>query len=131
MSGVVDRLIRLKKEVSGMAISKDPTGGSSRRVETALKAVMEAELARQKTAGVSVAPGLMWFSNGVIFSKSGNGTPFSNGIIFSKTGSQIERPEETVIVGEMVAMDDAAFNSFADRLIKMKQTQTVGQLKQR
>jgi hypothetical protein len=118
----------LKKEIAMPA--KDPIGGSSRRVETALKAVMEAELTRQKAAGEGVAPGVMWFSNGIIFSKSGNGTPFSNGIIFSKTGSQIERPEESVIINNMIAMDDAAFNAFADRLIKMKQTQTVGQVRQ-
>ena len=114
-----------------MASSTDPSGGSLRRVETALKAVIEAELSRQKVAGVSVGGGASWFSNGIIFSKSGNGTPFSNGIIFSKSGSQLERPEESVVINGMVAMDDAAFHAFADRLIKMKQVQSVGQLKVR
>jgi hypothetical protein len=120
----------LKKEIS-MAVIKDPTGGTSRRVETALKAVMEAELTRQKVAGKGIDAGVMWFSNGIIFSKSGNGTPFSNGIIFSKSGAQIERPEEQVIINEMITMDEASFGAFADRLIKMKQTQVAGQLKQR
>ena len=110
---------------------KTSSGGTSRRVETALKAVVEAELVRLSNAGVGIEPNLAWFSNGIIFSKSGNGTPFSNGIIFSKSGTHMQRPEENVIINDMVSMDNAAFEAFADRLIKMKQTQVAGQLKQR
>ena len=113
-----------------MAVTKDPTGGSSRRVETALKTVMEAELSRQKGAGKGIDPGIMWFSSGIIFSKSGNGTPFSRGIIFSKIGSEADRPEETVIINNMIAMDENAFGAFANRLIKMRQTKTAGQIKE-
>lgn len=110
-----------------MADKQKPSEGSPRRVESALKAVMEAELTRQRSSGVKVEPGNMFFSRGVIFSKSGNGTPFSRGVIFSKAGEG-ERPNEDVAIKNMISMDEAAFRSFADRLIRLKQAKVAGEV---
>src|SRR5579871_4206368 len=99
------------------------------RVHSALKAAIELNLARE----VAISQGIdrltgAWHSNGVIFSKSGNGTPFSNGIIFSKTGQGINLPEgdpayraAEAVVQELSSLDEAAFNAFTERLVRLKQ----------
>jgi len=122
----LSKLQQLREEIS-MADKQKPSEGSPRRVESALKAVMEAELTRQRSSGVKVEPGNMFFSRGVIFSKSGNGTPFSRGVIFSKAGEG-ERPNEDVAIKNMISMDEAAFRSFADRLIRLKQAKVAGEV---
>jgi hypothetical protein len=101
------------------------------RVSSALKAAVEINLARERalTSVVTELPGA-WHSNGVIFSKSGNGTPFSNGIIFSKTGraeiTAAGDPEAHLnIVQQLSELDEAAFTTFTDRLLKLKQVKAI------
>jgi hypothetical protein len=94
------------------------------KVESALKATIEADLARQKRlselAGLPEVVGA--FSRGVIFSKS---DPFSRGIIFSKLAGRVERPDESPIIQQTLQMDEAAFHAFADRLIKLKEAKNI------
>ena len=70
-----------------MAEPRNTAGAKS--VQAALRKSIEINLAREKAlSGLRIPGGVSsWHSNGVIFSKSGNGTPFSNGLIFSKTGA--------------------------------------------
>jgi hypothetical protein len=96
-------------------------------VKSALKAVIESDLAREKVAGTKVPDLGAYFSRGIIFSKSGNGTPFSRGIIFSKTGSDIIRPDEDRVLTTLTALDEASFHAFANRLIALKQTKIAGE----
>jgi hypothetical protein len=108
-------------------------GAVEKRVQAALKSTIETNLARERQIGASVSkfPGAAFFSNGVIFSKSGNGTPFSNGIFFSKTGAQlgIER-DEAQPIQDLAALDQAAFTAFTDRLLRLKEVKEVGRAKQ-
>src|SRR5262245_21489182 len=97
------------------------------RVEAALKSIVESDLARQRV-GIDVGPGNAYFSRGVIFSKSGNGTPFSRGIIFSKSGSEGLRPDESEIIQQMLGMEEHAFHALADRLVTLKQTKAAAQV---
>lgn len=100
-----------------------------KRVQAALKATIETNLVRERmiSANVSRFPGAAYFSNGIIFSKSGNGTPFSNGIFFSKTGAQftLER-DETAAVQDLATLDHAAFTAFTDRLLRLKEVKDIG-----
>ena len=104
---------------------------SAESVQSTLKTVIEANLARER-AIEEAAPGLAaaFFSNGVIFSRSGNGTPHSNGIFFSRTGAatiEVEAPvDASQLAGQLSGLDEAAFNSFTERLLKLKQTKAVG-----
>jgi hypothetical protein len=106
------------------------TTAVERRVQAALKATIETNLARERmiTANLTRFPGAAYFSNGIIFSKSGNGTPFSNGIFFSKTGAQftLEREQETVAVQDLAALDQVAFTAFTDRLLRLKEVKDIG-----
>jgi hypothetical protein len=104
------------------------------RVQHALKAAIEFNLAREAaiSQGIDQLIGA-WHSNGVIFSRSGNGTPFSNGIIFSKTGQGLPIAEgdpafaaAEAVVRELGALDEAAFSAFTDRLLRLKQVKTIG-----
>ena len=98
------------------------------RVNATLKAVVETELARMTVAGTKLPGGVSaFFSRGVIFSKSVNGTPFSRGIIFSKTGSDELRPDESQILQTITALDEISFHAFADRLMKLRETKGIGQ----
>lgn len=103
---------------------------ADKRVQAALKAAVEINLAREQaiTSVANELPGA-WHSNGVIFSKSGNGTPFSNGIIFSKTGrTEIEAGDPAQhlgIVQQLSEFDEAAFNAFTERLLKLKQVKAI------
>lgn len=105
--------------------------GIDARVENALKASIEANLARERAFAEAAGDvALARFSNGIIFSKSSNGTPFSNGIFFSKTGAivaeRLADPAEREIVQELVGLDEAAFNAFTERLIRLKQAKAQG-----
>jgi hypothetical protein len=99
-----------------------------KRVQTALKSTIEANLVRERqiTANLGRFPGAAFFSNGVIFSKSGNGTPFSNGIFFSKTGAQFttEQRDDAALEG-LAAFDKAAFTEFTERLLRLKEVKGV------
>jgi hypothetical protein len=98
------------------------------RVKAALKTTIEANLAREARISGEVGrfPGVAFFSNGVIFSKSGNGVPFSNGIFFSKTGAQFGRvPDEAAAVQNLAELDQAAFTEFTDRLLRLKEIKGV------
>src|SRR5690242_11376217 len=103
-----------------------------KRVQAALKSTIEANLVRERqiAANVGKFPGAAFFSNGVIFSKSGNGTPFSNGIFFSKTGAQIIERDEAVAMQDLAALDQAAFTAFTDRLLRLKEVKDIGRSKQ-
>jgi hypothetical protein len=111
-----------------MAEPVRPLSATARqKVENALKATIEAELARQKIVfgnggGNGGGGGGSPFSRGVIFSKS---DPFSRGVIFSKSASRVERPDESPILQQTLQMDEAAFHAFADRLIRLKQAKGV------
>lgn len=96
------------------------------RVESVLKGVVEAELARRGT--IEPIGSAAYFSRGVIFSKSGNGTPFSRGVIFSKSGREMinELKQEQLVMEQMVSLDEAAFQDFATRLTRLKQTKGIG-----
>lgn len=100
-----------------------------KRVQEALKATIEANLVRERQISQDIGkfPGAAFFSNGVIFSKSGNGTPFSNGIFFSKTGAQIpiERGDPSLIQG-LATLDQASFTAFTDRLLRLKEIKDIG-----
>ena len=101
------------------------------RVRATLKGMIEVNLAREKAISQvqNDLPGA-WHSNGIIFSKSGNGTPFSNGIIFSKTGRvEIEAgdPGEAFVHG-LAELDEAAFSAFTDRLLRLKQVKAAAQI---
>jgi len=93
-----------------------------KRVQTALKSTIEANLVRERriTADLGKFPGAAYFSNGVIFSKSGNGTPFSNGIFFSKTGAQFTTERDDAVVQSLADFDKVAFTEFTDRLLRLK-----------
>lgn len=105
------------------------TSAVERRVQAALKATIETNLVRERmiTGNLTRFPGAAYFSNGIIFSKSGNGTPFSNGIFFSKTGAQftLER-DETSAVQDLATFDHAAFTEFTDRLLRLKSVKDIG-----
>lgn len=117
-------------------VYEDKKGGASRsttadeRVAAALKTAIEVNLVRERaiTSVVDELPGA-WHSNGVIFSKSGNGTPFSNGVIFSKTGRaeiQAGDPErQLAVVHQLSEFDEATFNDFTQRLLKLKQVKAI------
>lgn len=103
------------------------------KVHAALKASIETNLARKAVRAEAVASAggaVTAFSNGVIFSKATNGTPFSNGVFFSKTGAALERlgddPAEQQLIEELVSFDEAAFNSFTNRLTRLKQAKAQG-----
>jgi len=108
---------------------KDLPVAVEKRVQAALKSTIEANLVREReiTANLGKFPGAAYFSNGVIFSKSGNGTPFSNGIFFSKTGAQftLER-DESAAVQNLAAFDKVAFTDFTDRLLRLKEVKGIG-----
>ncbi len=87
-------------------------------VHTALKATIESELSRATLPSVAGAA----FSRGVIFSKS---DPFSRGVIFSKAAGG-DRMQEEKWLTQTQQMDDAAFHSFADRLVKLKELKSKG-----
>ena len=104
-----------------------------KRVQEALKATIEANLVRERqlSADVGKFPGAAFFSNGVIFSKSGNGTPFSNGIFFSKTGAQFnpDRSDPALVLG-LATFDQASFTAFTDRLLRLKEIKDIGRSEQ-
>jgi hypothetical protein len=107
----------------------EPSSSANRSVQSALKAVIEANLARER-AIEEAAPRLAaaFFSNGIIFSRSGNGTPHSNGIFFSRVGATIEVRDPVdagQLAGQLSGLDEAAFNSFTERLLKLQQTKAV------
>ncbi|CAB3802401.1 hypothetical protein LMG28614_05601 [Paraburkholderia ultramafica] len=99
-----------------------------KRVQNALKATIEANLERERelTANAGKWAGAAFFSNGVIFSKSGNGTPFSNGIFFSKTGAQTVDPEDLAAIQNLAAFDKVAFTEFTERLLRLKEVKAIG-----
>ena len=109
----------------------EPSSSADRNVQSTLKTVIEANLARER-AIEEAAPGLTaaFFSNGIIFSRSGNGTPHSNGIFFSRTGAATlgvgDPIDESQFTGQLSGLDEAAFNSFTERLLKLKQAKAVG-----
>jgi hypothetical protein len=108
-----------------------PEPHAEQRVQAALKTTIESNLARERAieGAVDRLPGVGFFSNGIIFSKSGNGTPFSNGIFFSKTGRvQVELgdPELGQLVQDLAAFDEAAFSAFTDRLLRLRQVKGQG-----
>ena len=108
------------KATSATQVSAD------RQIKSVLKTAVEINLARER-ALVEAADSLpgAWHSNGVIFSKSGNGTPFSNGVIFSKTGRSdlaIRDPiDQSGVIQQLTEFDEAVFQNFTDRLLKLKQ----------
>lgn len=99
-----------------------------KRVQSALKATIEANISRERRISSEVGgfPGVAFFSNGIIFSKSGNGTPFSNGIFFSKTGGAftLERDDQATI-GSIAEFDQAAFTDFTQRLLRLKEVKRI------
>ena len=108
----------------------EPSSSADRSVQSALKTVIEANLARER-AIEEAAPRLAgaYFSNGIIFSRSGNGTPHSNGIFFSRVGVATLGVGDPVdagqLAGQLSGLDEAAFNSFTQRLLKLQQTKAV------
>lgn len=104
------------------------------RVQNALKAAIELNLAREAaiSEGIDKITGA-WHSNGIIFSRTGNGTPFSNGIFFSRTGNPVTLPEGDPaylaaerVVQELSSLDEAAFNAFTERLVRLKEVKSIG-----
>jgi hypothetical protein len=102
------------------------TPDAERRVQYALRSAIEVNLAREKTInslGDRLA-GLAFHSNGIIFSRSGNGTPHSNGIFFSRTGIatiQAGDPEDGVESLQGISeLNEAAFTAFTERLLRLK-----------
>jgi hypothetical protein len=97
----------------------------TKRVQSALKTAIEINLARERALARVDLGGVAFHSNGVIFSKSGDGTPFSNGIIFSKTGRvEIQAGDPAVhegLVQQLSELDEAAFSAFTTRLLTLKQ----------
>ena len=61
------------------------TSDADKRVQSALKSAVEMNLARESALTKAAGSAKAWHSNGVLFSKSGDGILFSNGVIFSKT----------------------------------------------
>jgi hypothetical protein len=107
----------------------DNDSSIEKRVQGALKATIEANLVREReiSANLGKFPGVAFFSNGIIFSKSGNGTPFSNGIFFSKTGAQFQREEiNPAAIQELAAFDKVAFTEFTERLLRLKEVKGIG-----
>ena len=107
----------------------DVSSAVEKRVQAALKSTIEANLVREReiSANLGKFPGAAYFSNGIIFSKSGNGTPFSNGIFFSKTGAQFTREvDDVAAVQSLAAFDKAAFTEFTDRLLRLKEVKGIG-----
>lgn len=103
----------------------------AKNVQAALRKSIEINLAREKALSDLRIPGggSSWHSNGIIFSKSGNGTPFSNGLIFSKTGA-VELEDFTTLDGQdliegLTALDEATFTQFTNRLMAIKQTKAA------
>ena len=92
------------------------------QVADALKATVEADLARQAAGDAPTTA--FAFSRGMVFSK--DPTPFSRGITFSKTGyPQLPRPEEAGLLDTLT--DDGALVAFAERLMKLKQARAGGE----
>jgi hypothetical protein len=109
----------------------EPSNSASKNVQSTLKTVIEANLARERAidAAASSLAGAH-FSNGIIFSRSGNGTPHSNGIFFSRVGVATLGVDDPIdagqLAGEVSGLDEAAFNAFTERLLKLKQTKAFG-----
>ncbi|GAA1662229.1 hypothetical protein GCM10009744_65040 [Kribbella alba] len=107
-----------------------PDKGAPETVQAALKRTIEINLAREKAlTEMDIPGGAAFHSNGIIFSKSGNGTPFSNGLIFSKTGT-VSLEEMTTLEGQdllegLTSADEATFNQFTSRLMAIKQAKAA------
>jgi hypothetical protein len=99
-----------------------------RRVSASLKEAIDRNLAREAALGdlVSKLPNVGFFSRGVVFSKSGNGTPFSRGIIFSKSGRVEIPPDDENIIREIGGLEQVAFEAFTGRLLALKQIKDIG-----
>lgn len=99
-------------------------------VKSALKASIEANLARERAVSEAVANRVgdaAFFSRGVIFSKSGNGTPFSRGVVFSKSGAnEVEKGDPAEIISQVTELDHQSFQNFTDRLLALKQVKDHG-----
>jgi hypothetical protein len=105
----------------------EPSGSADKNVQSTLKAVIEANLARERVlAPTQDKLAAASFSNGIIFSRSSNGTPHSNGIFFSRSGAITIDPQDPIDAGQLSELDEAAFNSFTARLVKLRQTKAIG-----
>jgi hypothetical protein len=108
------------------------------RVQSALRGIVEVNLARERAIARALPElHVAFHSNGVIFSKSGNGTPFSNGIIFSKTGraeigdvGAATLEEQTQLVQGLIELDETAFSEFTNRLLQIRQAKVATQITQ-
>jgi hypothetical protein len=100
------------------------------RVQSMLKATIETNLARERAfVDAGDLAGVAFHSNGIIFSRSGNGTPFSNGIIFSRTGSHHTLPaldpeHQVHLVQQLAGLDEVAFTAFTERLVRLRETKS-------
>ena len=99
---------------------------AERRVQSALRSAIEIDLARESAInglGDRIA-GMAFHSNGIIFSRSGNGTPHSNGIFFSRTGIatvQAGDPAAGVdTVKDVSELNEEAFSAFTERLLRLR-----------
>ena len=113
----------------------EPRDSADERVQAALKGIVEVNLARERAISRVQPSAVAFHSNGVIFSKSGNGTPFSNGIIFSKTGAvelegieAVTLEEQTQLVQGLVELDETAFSAFTNRLLQIRQAKAATQI---
>ena len=80
------------------------------RVENALKANIEAELATSSVADKA-------------------GKEFSRGIIFSRSRGKMVGLDDKDVLSEMGGMDEATFSKFADRLKALKDIKDTGGIK--
>jgi hypothetical protein len=110
-------------------MSERRESGADNRVRVALKTAIEVVLARER-ADPAAFPAVS-FTEGVFFSRVHDGTFFHNGVIF---GREFPRPSDirlaipadeaaanSAILQQLSEFDDAAFNAFTERLLRLKQ----------
>jgi len=105
-------------------VSNTGDSDATERVQAAFKRAIEVNLARERAITEGPGEAASFHSNGVIFSKSGNGTPFSKGIIFSRTGSPasdvLTSLEGADAIEGLSNLDETTFHAFTERLLKIK-----------